>query len=156
MATDYWPEGDGLISEGYSIGFFYADSTSITAGQGVIPGSSAASRCAVTVSAGIGDGFGVALKTPVAVGDIIPVLILGVYKFLAGTNGTAASIPTIGKGVMNSHVAGYGHVCRPCVASNPSLLNTLACFAGASYILGIALQSATVEGDEILVLVGRW
>jgi len=150
MATDWWPDQDGRIVDGCTVGFCYADSTSITANQAVKVGTSASGRLAVTVAAACGDGIGIALKAPVAVGDPVPVLFYGLMKLTACYGGAAATTGkiSIGSFVMNSAVAG---VCGGSMAE--TTLQSLAC--GASYILGLALQSATATSDEILVLVGK-
>ena len=143
--TDMWDYGDGEIDRSYVIGFFTPASTSITAGMPVKPNATGANYVGCTVTSAVGDGFGVALKTPVSTSDNIPVLILGVYKFLAG------GAVTVGTGVINSHLAGKGYV----VAPGTVAIGNFAAFGGASYILGMALQSAAAAEDEILVLVGE-
>jgi hypothetical protein len=152
MATDLWPDADGLIADGFTIGFAYADSTSITANYAVKVGTTGASKIPVTVAAAVGDGVAVALKTPVAVGDMIPLCFYGLVKMVNCASGddSAALMPTIGKFVMNSAALG--------VQGYRTLLTTnMALFTGASAcnILGLCLQTCTAVSDEFAVLVGK-
>ena len=142
-----WPEADGVIVEGFSIGFCYADDTSITANGFVKVGTHAASRVPVAVSALCGDAIGMAMKTPVAIGDMIPVLFYGVAKVTTAYADTSLK-PYIGSFLMNSTattVTGVGAL----------VLANLELFTGASYILGMALQTPGATADEILALVGK-
>jgi len=145
MATDYWPDQDGRISDGFTIGYCYADSTDITAGGYVKVGSPASGRVAVTVAAAVGDAIGVILKAPVVEGEHIPVLFYGVMKL---TQSSVGDTTTVGEFVMNSANSGFVHMAVP-------LWSGLVLGGGASYILGMALQTTTANGDEILVLVGK-
>ena len=148
--TDFWPEKDGLVADGFTVGFCYADHTTITANYPVTYGTHAASRLAVDVCAAIGDGIGVALKTPVAVGDMIPVCFYGIVKMVVGTTGVGAYIPAIGKYVHSD--ANLGVINAQGGSTNTS---TYKLFGGASYVLGIALQTPVAAADEFLVLVGK-
>ncbi len=149
MATDFWPDQDGRLVDGCTIGFCYAESTSITANYAVKMGTSTASRIGVGVCAANGDGIGVALKTPVAVGDPIPVLMMGLIKMKlsAGAMNTGV-FPKIGSFIINSvtdGISGTGTVAT----------TNLQLFLGPSYILGIAWATATALSDEIPVFVGK-
>jgi len=151
--TDYWPDKDGLIADGFTIGFCYADDTTITANYTVKVGTTGASKIPVAASTAIGDGIGVALKTPVAVGDMIPVCFYGLVKMVnAATGGSdpAALTPTIGKYVMNSGLTGV--FVGQGISTNTS---TYKVFSGASYVLGLCLCTVAATSDEFPVLVGK-
>lgn len=147
MATDRWPTEEGYIVEGLCIGFCYADSASIAEGRGVKQGTSASSRVAVTVPAAVGDSIGVALKTPAAIGDMIPVAFMGVVKMVS--TGTF----NIGEYVMGG-AAGRARI-GDAAANTANLQINKAAGSAGSHILGLALQSATTEGDEVLILLGK-
>ena len=148
MATDLWPDADGLIADGFTIGFAYADSTSITANYPVMVGAHAASRVAVTIPT-LNEGFGVALKTPVAVGDMIPVCTYGIVKMTTPA-AAAADYPVIGNYVVSVANTGVSNV-RTMLTTNLKLFNG----ASATNVLGLALQTCTAVSDEFLVLVGK-
>jgi len=146
MATDWYPDEEREIVQGFNIGFCYCDAA-VAEGAAVKKGTSASGRVAVTTAAAVGDGIGVALKAGSA-GSYIPVCTYGLIKMTCA-NATAI---TIGDFVMNSAesgVIGGAHVNAKGTSTNVKL------FGGSSYVLGMALQTSTAISDEILVLVGK-
>jgi len=139
--TDHWPQlpTGTPLTQGYELGFCYC-TAGVTEGYAVKVGTHATGKVPVTVSAGVGDGIGIAMKTGSA-GDTIPVLFYGAVKL-----DTSGNI-TIGKFVIGA--SGGATVLQAAGASTYYVA-----FGGASYILGLALQTAT-SGDEIVVLVGK-
>lgn len=141
MATDYWPEQDGVIVKGLICGFCYADEA-LTAGTMVSWGTSAVGRVAVKAAGSeTGDAVGVALKSVTTAGDIVPVVFSGIVKL------TTAETLAIGNLVINNKssiaIVGMG-------ASTKLYINS-----GTQYILGCTMQAGTDDnGDELLVLVG--
>ena len=89
--TDLYPDEEGMILDGLTIGFAYA-AGSITLNQCVALDSTAVSGV-VSVVAGSSDGdsVGVALKTAVT-GDRLPVLLFGMMKLYAGDTITSGDI----------------------------------------------------------------
>jgi hypothetical protein len=142
--TDLWPSQDGCIIEGFSIANCYC-TQGVTEGYAVTSHGCAgvtAHQIPIDVSNAVGDGIGIALKTGVA-GETIPVLFYGVYKM------DTDKVCAIGAFVTNSSGGQY--------ASYLGATHTYAKLmvgAGASYVLGMALQTAAA-GDEILILVGK-
>ncbi len=147
MVTDKWPQEEGLIVEGLVIGFAEAGNT-CTEGRGVAFGTAATNKVVVTSPSATGDSFGVCLRTQSTAGNKVPIALSGVMKMVS--TGTFNN----GEFVMGG-AAGRARIGN--AAANTSKLQLFAA-AGASrgtYILGLALQTATAEGDECLILLGR-
>lgn len=142
MATDFWPDEEGLIVQGLDIGFFTASGI-VTEGKPVKLGTGAAGLIKCQNGAAVGDAFGIALKSA-STGAMVPVAITGVIKVLVDGN-TPSSIVT-GDFLMNSALV----VIDPTITSA-----TLKVFEGSSYVLGVALQPSTAASDEILILLGK-
>jgi len=136
--ADQWSYQNGVIQDGFTCGFCYA-TAGVTEGYAVKVGTHATGLVPVTVSAGVGDAIGITLKTGSAA-DYVPVMFLGIYKMDTTSN------VTLGQYVMG---ASGGATCLY-VGTGFSTNGIL--FAGSSYALGRALQSAT-SGDEILIYV---
>ena len=136
--TDHWPYQTGLIQDGFTCGFCYC-TAGVTEGYAVKVGTHATGKVPVTVSAGVGDAIGIALKTG-STGDTIPVVFLGIVRMDTSSN------VTIGQYVMGAS----GGATVVYVGTGFSTNGVL--FGGASYVLGRALQTAT-SGDEILIYV---
>jgi len=143
--TDYWPDEEGLIVAGLDIGFATA-TAAVAEGAPCKVGTSAASVVAVTTGAALGDGVAVALKA-IAAGAIGPICLTGVMKM---TSAQTAAINN-GEFVMSSAEGGVVHQ----TVEWGGTTTGLKLFGGASYILGMALQSSAVKGDEILVWIGK-
>lgn len=112
-------EAGGAISEGSSVKF----------------GTAAADKIVVIVSAAQGDGFGIALKAASASGEVIPVLVIGVFKCTRATLGATIAA---GDWIINS------------------ITTTVAKTAGSpTFRMGLALQQAATAGDNFLVLLGK-
>lgn len=143
--TDQWSQAPvgSVVASGFEIGFAYC-TAGVTEGYAVKVGTHATDLVAVTVSAAIGDGIGIALKTGSA-GDTVSVLFYGVMKL------DTSSAVTLGRFVCNAS-GGATVVQTTAVGSDDHAKYVL--FGGASYVLGMALQTAT-SGDEILILIGK-
>lgn len=144
--TDHWPQlPTGVpLTGGYEIGFCYC-TAGVTEGYAVKVGTHATGKVPVTVSAGVGDGIGIVLKTETA-GNYAPVLFYGAIKLDTSSN------VTIGDIVMGA--SGGATVMKPTfITTSPATL-LLKAFGSNSYLLGMAMQTAT-SGDEIVVLVGK-
>ena len=142
--TDWYPDEEGCILEGFSIAICKA-LTSITALSGVKLDTTSVSGV-ISINQGTYQAsVGIAMKAGVT-GDMIPVMFLGIAKLLAG--GTIL----VGNPVVSDTTAGY-------VLSLPSYTTAGVTLHGVNgtgtvEILGKALQAAAT-GDEILVLV-KW
>jgi len=143
MAVDKWPDEEGYIMEGECVGFAEAGAAT-TEGRGVKFGTAATGKVVVTVAAAIGDSFGVACKA-VDSGKKLPVAVGGIYKMVS--TGTFA----VGEFVMGG-AAGRAQI-GDATANTSNLQIFKAAGSAGSYVLGLALQTATTEGDEVLVLL---
>jgi len=149
-AVDYFPNKDGYIEDGHVIGFCYADDTTMAAGSFVKFGTSRANYVAVAVSDDACDAVGMCLRTPSAVGDVVPVAFKGVVK--AACHSTIA----IGSLVGNSSTTVTALIeALGAYGSNALIHNSTAYTAR---VLGMALQGGNNAGtspDEILVMLGK-
>lgn len=136
--TDYYPDEEGSIVDGFICGFAYADGA-LNEGCIVKWGTSAAGRVAVAESAAVGDGIGVALKAASGAGSIIPVAFSGIVKM---TVGETLSIGELILSLDSTSIAGIG-------ASNTLTINSV-----TQKILGCVMQAAAAPADELLVLLG--
>jgi hypothetical protein len=145
MVTDWWPEQTGRLSDGLTITCICG--AAVTEGAPVKFGTSALSCITVINAVGVGDGWGIALKATTTAGDPLPVMVYGIYKL--ATSGAAIGVVTQGSFVVNSVITG---VC--CAGTGYATTMARNATSGASYILGLAMQSATAAGDSIAVFVG--
>jgi len=136
--TDQWSYQTGLIVEGLTVGFCYA-TAGVTEGYAVKVGTHATGKVPVTVSAGVGDAIGIALKTATA-GEYVPVVFQGIYRMDTTSNVTLGTYVMGASGGATVLGVGTGF------STNGVL------FGGSSYVLGRALQTAT-SGDEILIYI---
>jgi len=146
MVTDKWPDEEGVIVDGIIIGFAEAGAT-VVEGRGVDFGTSATGKVVCTTPSAIGDSWGVALKGA-TVGLMVPVAISGVVKMVSTGTFNAGEM-VMGGAVGRAQIGN--------AAANTTALQMFAA-AGAttgSYILGMALQEATAEGDEVLIALGK-
>lgn len=152
VITDNWDTQEGYISQGNVIGFVTLG-VAVVAGEPLAWGTATANKVVMTLYSNPADSCAVALKGGAA-GDQIPAVFYGVVKM------AAYSVCTVGGAVINSGTAGttvtYGNI-TPLTAVETT---EAGCFlvsnngTGTAYVLGMALQDASVVGDEILVLVG--
>ena len=136
--TDYYPDEEGSIVDGFICGFCYADAA-VGEGQIVKWGTSASGRVAVTSGAAVGDGIGVALKAASGAGVYIPVAFSGIVKM------TTAETLAIGELVISASslaIVGIGGS------------NTLTINSATQKILGCTMQACVAPADELLVLLG--
>ena len=149
MATDWWPSEERAIFEDAAFILPCYPEDTIPEGSCVKAGTTSAGRITVKVSTALGDAGGVALRAgDTGVPQAIPVLFYGAVKMLT-SNGTANV--TMFKMVMNSITTSV----TPCTNIGTWEITDSAAFAGASHILGMALQASTATGDEIVILVGK-
>jgi len=144
--VDKWPDEEGMIVDGIIIGFVEAGAI-VLEGRGVDFGTAATGKVVCTLPSAVGDSWGVALKTGV-VGKPVPIAISGVVKMVS--TGTFNAGEMVMGGAAGR--AGVGNF-----LANTTALQMFAA-AGAttgSYILGMALQTATTEGDEVLIALGK-
>jgi len=148
MATDWWPTQEGRIVDGLTLNCIAEDSA-IVEGSAVCFGTSTSGQITVDGASGLGDGWGVALKASAAAGDPVPILVFGLYKM---TTSNGSGNPVQGEFVMNSTTI-YVTSTEDCGFT----YDTLAAMdvGGASYLLGMAMQTATATGDEIIIFVGK-
>ena len=137
MTTDWYPTQEGRIVDGLTITAIAGGS--IVEGSAVKFGTSASGQITVQAASAVGDGFAVAVKAA-STGEPVPVLVFGLYKMTMG----GADV-TQGSHLLNS---GTIYAVFGTVASTRAM-------GGSSFILGMAMQSATADGDEALVLIGR-
>ncbi|MHA2136137.1 MAG: capsid cement protein [Candidatus Thorarchaeota archaeon] len=141
--TDYYPDEEGYVDEGYAIGWFYPDAA-INEGASVFLTGTTSGQIRCRTVAAFGEGVGVALRAATGAGAParIPVAILGVVKMMAC--GTIAVGDMVGSGATTGLVHEFND-------ESDNLMG----LGGTAYILGLALQAPATTGDEILVLVGR-
>jgi hypothetical protein len=148
--TDYYPQEEGAIFDANSYILPCRPDGEITELSSVKMGTTVAGRISVLVSAAFGDGVGIALKASSGAGvpSRIPIIFYGVVKVTAGQDGT---VVTSGTFVMNSittsFAAGDG--------VGTVAYDNLVVGGGASYIMGLALQTTAAGTDEFLMLVGK-
>ena len=136
--TDYWPDEEGSIVDGFICGFCYADGA-FNAGEVVTWGTSAVGRVAVITAGAIGIGVGVALRAASGAGSIVPVAFSGIVKM---TVGETLAIGDLVFDLTSVALAGI------------SASNTLCINSATRKILGCAMQEALAPADEFLVLLG--
>jgi len=148
--TDYWPQEEGAVfdAEAYILPCY--PEGGITELSSVKPGASTtAGRIDVVVSAALGDGIGVALKTASSGGvpSRIPILFYGAMKVTFGQSGTAV---TMGAFVMNCITTAF-----ITTDAGTFYYDDLKVFGGSSYVMGMTLQACAAGTDEGLILVGK-
>ena len=143
MATDYWPQEEGYIVEGASVMMCLSDVSTITEMACVKIENTAAGSVSVDHSDAWGDAIGVALRACTVTGQMIPVAFDGIVKLLADATLTAQQI-VCSAGSDTSKI-----IDAP--ASNNLILGD----TGTAWVLGVTLQAAADDEDQILVLLGR-
>jgi hypothetical protein len=145
--TDYYPSEEGAIfdAESYIIPC-YPDGA-IAETSSVKLGTTVAGRISVAVSTALGDGVGIALKASTGAGapTRIPILFYGIIKVACSGTGHEA---TTGLFAINSITTTYA-------TSETNTVANLVFGGGASYIMGMWLQTAAAVADEALLLVGK-
>ena len=132
--TDYYPDEEGYVDEGYAIGWFYPDAA-INEGASVFLTGTTAGRIRCRTVAATGEGIGVALRAATGAGAParIPVAILGVVKMMAAS--TIAVGDFVGSGATTGLVIEFD-------GESDQLLG----LGGTAYLLGLALQAAATTG----------
>jgi len=143
VGSDYWPQEEGYIVEGAPVMMCVSGGT-ITEMACVYLSGTTAGQVTVTTNAAWGDSIGVALRAVSGAGKMVPVAFAGVVKLLA--DATLA----LGQQVCNQAAGGNK------IIDTPTSANIKLGDNGTAYVLGIALQAAADDEDEILVLLGRW
>ena len=147
MAVDYFPNKDGYIEDGHVVGFCYADDVVMTAGAFVTWGASRANYVAVKASDLACDAVGMCLRTPAAVGDIVPVAFKGIVK--AAVHSTIAIGDLVGNSstTITALIPVFDAYASNLLFHNSSLYT--------AKILGMALQAGAVPKDEILIMINK-
>lgn len=147
MATDWWPSQEGRIADGLTLNCIAEGA--IVEGSAVKFGTSTSGQITVAAGAALGDSWGVAVKAAAAAGDPVPILVYGLYKMTVD-NGTGQ--PVQGEFVMNSLTTTVTST-EDCgfTASTSAAMTT----TGGSYLLGMAMQSATADADELVIFIGK-
>lgn len=149
-STDYFPNKDGYIEDGHVVGFCYADDVTMTAGSFVQFGASRANYVAVAVAAEAADSVGMCLRTPSAIGDIVPVAFMGVVKAAVHSTIAIGDLVSNSKTTVTAVIEALG-----AYTSNKQVHNNI----GGNFtarILGTALQGGNgTAPDEILILLGK-
>ena len=139
--TDYWPQEEGYIVEGATVMMCVTGGT-ITEMACVQISGTTAGQITVAHSAAYGDAVGVALRACSVTGQMIPVAFDGVVKMLADATLAAQQIVMAAGSDTSKVIDGP--------ASNSLYLN-----GGSAWVMGMALQAAADDEDQILVLLGR-
>lgn len=144
--TDYWPHQEGVIADGFSIGF--AEAYAAIEAFEVVHMHTTASTDSIYVApaAADADGYAVALKAATAQGDIIPVMYLGIVKMVAGDTINEDDV------LENDATGTYVLPIQTITAGQYTCYRAMN-YTGTRFRLGKTLNGA-VTGDEILVLVG--
>ena len=142
--VDYWPQEEGCVFDADAYILPCRPDDAILEMSAVKVGTTVAGRISVLPSAAIGDGIGIALKAATAAGapSRIPVLFRGIAKVLVDAVGA-----TTGVFAVNNVTTAFGNA-----ATN--VVTDLVLFGGASYIMGLFLQTGAA-GSEVLLLVGK-
>ena len=150
--TDYWPDQEGRISDGYTCGFFRAGDITMVANNWVKTTASAAGYIGCVVTTTKGDcNLGMVLKTPVAVGDRVPVVTYGIVKSQCYSAGAITGV-TAGSFCCNS---GASHYTQEILQFTAGATAVAAVAGGLSFCLGLILQTLAADGDEGLILIGK-
>lgn len=146
--TDYYPQEEGAVFDAESYILPCRPDGAISEMSSVKVGTTAAGRISVIVSAALGDGIGIALRASTGVGtpDRIPIIFYGIVKATSSGTGYGA---VAGSFAMNSVTT----TC--CGLSGAQDWLDLKIGGGASYVMGMWLQSEGAVGDECLMLVGK-
>lgn len=143
--TDYYPQEEGAVfdANSYIVPAYPGDV--ISEMSAVKFGTTVAGRISVLPAAAVGDGFAVALREATAAGapTRIPILLHGIAKL------TFAAASTQGGFVLN--------LAAPTTyqAGGTCLIAELVWGGGASYVLGLLLQTTVGVSGDALVLVGK-
>jgi hypothetical protein len=141
--TDYYPDEEGVLLDGISLGWCQA-STTITA-NAQIALDTATSGNIVVKAGSYRDSVGIAMRADSS-SDYIPVLLYGIVKMKLAVT-VAAGAP-----VCSDTTAGYvGPMGSYATATYLSLLHALN-YTGTIEVLGKALQGGVTD-DECLILV---
>lgn len=148
--TDYYPQEEGAVFDANSYILPCRPDDTTSEMSSVKVGTTVAGRISVTVSAAFGDGIGIALKAATGAGapSRIPVLFYGIVKVTAGQSGTVVTSGTFcTNSITTTYACGDGF--------GLSQYSTLVVGGGASYVMGMALQTTAAGTDEFLMLVGK-
>ena len=154
MATDYYPQEEGAVFDSNSYIIPCYPDGAIAEMQSVKPGTTVAGRISVLASAATGDSIGIALRAATGAGvpSRIPILFRGLAKVTSAA--VAGYYLKLGSYVMNFVTGTTYWGMQTTTWANLKAAGG----AGASYILGLAVQGITAgsgSGDEVLILVGK-
>jgi len=143
MAVDYWPQEEGYIVSGAPV--MMCKTTGDVGEMSCVKlSATTAGQVSVIASAAAGDSIGVALRAGVVTGQYIPVAFKGVIKILTGAT-LALGLQVQSDGTDSSQMVDTG-----------TSANIMLGEDGSQIVMGLTLQEATNDEDEILVLLGRW
>ncbi len=145
--ADYYPQEEGAVFDANSYIIPCYPDGAISEMSSVKLGTTVSGRISVIVSSALGDGCGIALKAATGAGapSRIPIIFYGIVKVTGGSAGTVITTQTFIINSITTAFVGTG----TCAAANVKL------FGGASYIMGMALQTTAAGTDEFLLLVGK-
>jgi hypothetical protein len=148
--VDYWPQEEGAVFDAGSYILPCRPDGAISEMSSVKLGTTVAGRISVVVSAACGDGHGIALKeaTGAGVPSRIPVLFYGACKVLYNADGAIVAGTFFMNDITTTFTAGAN------LGTVQMAATSLALAGGASYVMGLVLQS-TAASEEGLVLVGK-
>jgi hypothetical protein len=148
--TDFYPQEEGCVFDYNAYIVPCYPDAAISELSSVKVGTTAAGRISVTASSALGDGIGIALRASTSAGapSRIPVLFRGIIKM--ATSGLVTAHGAVsGSFAINS-------ITTTCTAlGGAEVYARLVAGGGASYIMGMWLQTAAAAGDECLLLVGK-
>jgi hypothetical protein len=141
--TDYYPDEEGVLLDGISLGWCQA-STTITANSQVAMDTATSGNVVVKQGA-YRDSIGVAMRGGSS-SDYVPVLFYGIVKMKLAVT-VAAGAP-----ICSDTTAGYiGPMASYATATYLQMIHAV-CYTGSVEVLGKAMQGGVTD-DEVLVLV---
>jgi hypothetical protein len=143
LAVDYYPDEEGVLLDGISLGWCIA-STTIDANQQVAFDTATAGNV-VALAGAYRDSCGVAMRAASS-SDYVPVLLYGIVKMKLAIT-VAAGSP-----VQSATAAGYVYPAASIATATYLSYMKALCYGGTVHILGKALQGGLTD-DEVLILV---
>jgi hypothetical protein len=145
LAVDAYAEEDGVLLDGFSIGF--CTLVNVVAGlqQVALGATQVVGTVSVLAGSAQGDSVGIAMKGG-NTGDVVPVLLYGVAKLtIIGTGVAGVSVES---GVTSGQAV-------PVATQTAGAFTRYKTFnwTGTAFILGKMLQTAATSGDSVLVLI---
>lgn len=145
MAVDAYPDEEGVILDGFSVGFAKCVNSIAGLQQVALGTTQVAGVISIVAGAAQGDSIALAMKAGVT-DDIIPILLYGVAKM----QGSAAC--KVGAGIESGVTAG---IVVPVATQTAGAFTRYMKYnyTGTAFIYGYCLQPVVTALDEILVLI---